>query len=228
MNNFEKVDLEYFFDPICPWAWITSRFICEVQRHKEIVVRWRFISLFIVNEEKYESGLISEDYRGRHEAGHKLLRVAARINTDYGNEAVGHFYRQAGIELHLHSKGAEVASKSEVKEMLEVLASEKKLDESADLAKLVSALDDVALDEIISADTKTALERAGSDVGTPILSFGGEASTTFFGPVISSYPLGQEAVELYELIEKLACTKGFAELKRSLREPRTLLPESEI
>ncbi len=228
MNNFENIDLEYFFDPICPWAWITSRFICEVKKYKEIAVRWRFISLFIINEEKYKSGSISQDYRNRHETGHKLLRVAAQIETDHGNESVGHFYRQAGIELHLHGKGVEVASRSIVEEMLKVLLAEKKLGDSADIAKLASALDDEALDEIISADTKTALERAGSDVGTPILSFGGEASTTFFGPVISSFPMGQESVELYELIEKLARTKGFAELKRSLREPRTLLPESAI
>jgi 2-hydroxychromene-2-carboxylate isomerase len=206
-------DVEFFWDPVCPWAWITSRWVEEVAAQRSLDVDWRFISLRMVNADRPDPTGYLERARPAHQRGLRMLRIAAAVRDAHGRDRVGPLYTAIGTRIH-------VAREAE------------SLDDAAALASLVGELgfaddmakaaDDERWDEAIRADTDTALERAGKDVGTPVLTFGPPDGPSFFGPVISRIPRGDEAVDLWNCVEHIAHFPGFAELKRSTREkPQT-------
>ena len=205
-------DLDFFFDPICPWAWITSRWVCNVSEQRSYEVDWRFISLWIVNEEKTEEWYTPQ-YRAGHYFGHQGLRIADAIRLGESDPtAVGRWYTAIGTALHVGGQ-RELARDDSLAWYRGVL-------ESGNFdARYLDAADDESHDAHIRADTELALSRTGKDVGTPILTFhpGADNEASFFGPVISKAPIGTEAVELWDAIEKLATMSGMAELKRSNR-----------
>ncbi len=205
-------DLDFFFDPVCPWAWITSRWVSEVQALRDYDVQWRFISLRFLNEEKMDYSAMPEGYKEIHAAGTQGLRVAARARHERGNDAVATVYTALGTSLHNRQERAAFVG-DPVAHVAGLLAV---VNLPAEWAS--SALDD-SFDAEIRAETELALERTGKDVGTPILTFrpGAADEGSFFGPVISSIPRGDEAVALWDAVETLATTSGMAELKRSLR-----------
>lgn len=205
-------DLDFFFDPVCPWAWITSRWVSEVQALRDYDVQWRFISLRFLNEEKMDYSAMPEGYKEIHAAGTQGLRVAARARHERGNDAVATVYTALGTSLHNRQERAAFVG-DPVAHVAGLLAA---VNLPAEWAS--SALDD-SFDAEIRAETELALERTGKDVGTPILTFrpGASDEGSFFGPVISSIPRGDEAVALWDAVETLATTSGMAELKRSLR-----------
>lgn len=211
MSNQKAADLEFFFDPVCPWAWITSRWVEEVRSLRAYDVRWRFISLKLLNGSN-TADWYTDQYKRWHAMGHEALRVAARIDTELGNEAVGRFYTVLGTEGHNKNRRDDFAASTEsfVGEVLSIAG----LD-----ASLIDAAFDESLDAVISADTELALERTGRDVGTPILTFhpGASDEGSFFGPVIARIPRGAEALRLWDAVEIVATTPGVAELKRSNR-----------
>jgi hypothetical protein len=205
-------DLDFFFDPVCPWAWITSRWVSEVQQLRSYDVQWKFISLKFLNEDKMDYSKMPEGYKDVHAAGTNGLRVAARARAEQGNEACGAVYTSLGTSLHKNQEREKFVA-----------------DPVAHIASLLtaaglpavwaeSALDD-SFDTLIRTETELALERTGKDVGTPILTFhpGGAKEASFFGPVISTIPRGEEAMKLWDAIETIATSSGMAELKRSLR-----------
>jgi 2-hydroxychromene-2-carboxylate isomerase len=205
-------DVEFFFDPICPWAWLTSRWTCEVAERRGLDVDWRFICLRMVNENMtYES----PGYLNAHSGGHKMLRVAAAGREAAGNDAVAHLYTEFGLRVHNAGRG-----RSEVREgnlaLIEEAVSAVGLDPT-----IAAAADDEVFDAILRKETELALSRTGPDVGTPILTFapGTEREASFFGPVISRIPRGDEAVDLWDAVEKLARMPGLYELKRTNRQP---------
>ena len=204
-------DLDFFLDPICPWAWITSRWVVEVQQQRQYDVEWRFISLAIVNEHLVADWYTPE-YRRGHVAGLELLRVADAVRVAQGNEGVGRLYTAYGESLH--TEGRREALRTDTHEfVLDALRragihrgfADHRLDESHDAH--------------LRAETELALARTGKDVGTPIITFhpGGEREASFFGPVIARIPRGDDATRLWDAIEIVATTSGMAELKRSLR-----------
>lgn len=204
-------DLEFFFDPICPWAWITSRWVVEVQGLRSYDVRWRPISLKVLNQHQ-TADWYTPEYRTMHAIGHQNLRVAAALDERLGNEAMGAFYTALGTAGHTNGRRQDFMDKSR-DFTAECLA-------SAGLpTEFVERMEDESLDAGIVASTDTALERTGRDVGTPILTFhpGAENEGSFFGPVIARIPRGEEAVRLWNAVEIVATTPGVAELKRSLR-----------
>lgn len=211
MSNQKAADLEFFFDPVCPWAWITSRWVEEVRSLRAYDVRWRFISLKLLNGSN-TADWYTDQYKRWHAMGHEALRVAARIDAELGNEAVGRFYATIGTEGHNKKRRDDFAASTEsfVGEVLSIAG----LD-----AGLIDAAFDESLDAVISADTELALERTGRDVGTPILTFhpGASDEGSFFGPVIARIPRGAEALRLWDAVEIVATTPGVAELKRSNR-----------
>ena len=156
-------DLEFFFDPVCPWAWITSRWVTEVQAAAHYEVNWRFIWLKMINEDRTDDWYTPE-YRAGHMAGLYGLRVADQVRLEHGNDAVGALYTalgefdpRRGSPARDHRRpGGGPAS---------VL-------KSADLPPGVA---DAALDEshdaYIRTETELAFERTGKDVGTPIITF---------------------------------------------------------
>ena len=211
MSNQKAADLEFFFDPVCPWAWITSRWVEEVRSLRSYDVRWRFISLKLLNGSN-TADWYTDQYKRWHAMGHEALRVAARIDAELGNDAVGRFYTVLGTEGHNKNRRDDFAASTEsfVSEVLSIAG----LD-----ASLIDAAFDESLDAVISADTELALERTGRDVGTPILTFhpGASDEGSFFGPVIARIPRGAEALRLWDAVEIVATTPGVAELKRSNR-----------
>ncbi len=203
-------DLDFYFDPMCPFAWQTSRWVHQVIDEKGIVVDWRFISLLYLNEEKAAKGEVPEGYMTAAEAGLKLLRVCAAVKAAEGSDATGRLYTAIGEQIW--DKGVPSTSV----DVDAALA-------SADLnASYADAHDDESWDALLRSETERAVSKAGKDVGTPILTFGPPDGNSFFGPVISSLPTPEQAVEIYEAVRVLADFATFSELKRTTRPPLDL------
>ncbi|HEY4376011.1 MAG TPA: hypothetical protein VGM93_02590 [Acidimicrobiales bacterium] len=207
----DAADVEFFFDPICPWAWLTSRWVSEVAGQRDLTVDWRFICLAIVND-RPDDPPRSEAHIAGHAIGQKLLRVAAAVRDAEGPGRVGELYTQFGGDLHVRGRRDELAEHWQ-EGFPDYLA-------SVGLApEYVAAAQDEAWDAVLRSETAEALSRAGSDVGTPIISFTKDGVTSsFFGPVISRVPRGEEAIRLWDAVWEVATFPGLAEIKRSLRE----------
>lgn len=205
-------DLDFFFDPVCPFAWITSRWVTEVQRQRDYSVNWRFISLKMINENN-TADWYDDAYKAGHMRGLWGLRIADQLRLQGDHAAIARWYTALGTEIHVHKRGAEYRDAPD--EFLRAILGDAGLD-----ASLVQHSTDESHDAFIRSETDLAFTRTGKDVGTPILTFApdteGEAS--FFGPIISKAPLGPEAVRLWDAVEVLARSR-VAELKRSKRDP---------
>jgi hypothetical protein len=207
-------DLNFYFDPVCPFAWITSKWVRMVAAQRDYSVDWRFISLRIVNANVDYAAHFPADYDEGHTAGLRLLRVAARVRAEHGRTTVGPLYEAIGNRLFDTPRDERLsASDQGARHLLEPL-----LDEVGLPGDLADALDDTTFDDAIRAETEEALALTGRDVGTPILHFKPPGGTAFFGPVISRLPSRDDAVELWDHVIALTGFPGFAEIKRSLRE----------
>lgn len=204
-------DLEFFFDPVCPFAWLTSRWVEEVARQRDYDITWRFISLRMINRDN-TAEWYTPDYQAMHQAGLYGLRVADAGRLAHGNEVVDRIYTAYGTAIHLDRR-IEQLRDDPVAFGKDVLGAAGLPIELAD-----ASLDD-SHDAYIRADGDLALERTGKDVGTPILTFhpGAVDEGSFFGPVISKVPRGEQAIELWDAVELIATTPGMSELKRSNR-----------
>jgi 2-hydroxychromene-2-carboxylate isomerase len=212
-------DLRFWFDPVCPFAWMTSKWVRQVAKQREYAVDWRQISLRLLNRDVDYDAHFPPEYEAGHTAGLRLLRVVSRTREEHGGEAVGRLYEALGTQIFEVSPDTPpVPERLDRGEVLpEALA-------AAGLpAELAGALEDRSWDDGISASTDEALALTGKDVGTPILHFQPPHGVAFFGPVISRLPSADEAVALWDHVVGLASFPGFAELKRSLRE-RPQLP----
>jgi hypothetical protein len=201
-------DLEFFWDPVCPWAWITSRWVVNVLEEKAMEVDWRFISLRMVNHDKdYE-----KDFRPGYERGHtrglELLRVAAAARAELGRDAVLPLYTAFGRTIHIERNATAFDDPGGVEAVLA------DLDYPAALSTATTSKD---YDDLIWSDTTEALDRCGGNIGTPVLSFSPPDGPSFFGPVINLAPKGREAVELWDAVIALGSNPHFSELKRSTR-----------
>lgn len=204
-------DLEFFFDPGCPWAWVTSRWVTEVSKLRNYEVSWKFISLSMINTDRgYPEN--SDYHKMVHAFGLKALRVASAARASGGNDAVAKFYTAIGTTIH-NEKKREGFDTDPHKFLTSILSTHSLPTNWAD------SFEDETHTALIRYETDTALSRTGKDVGTPILTFkpGSPNEGSFFGPVISKIPRGDEAVKLWDAVETIATTSGVAELKRSLR-----------
>jgi hypothetical protein len=209
-------DVHFYFDPVCPFAWMTSKWVRKVQARREYAVDWRFISLRLLNSHIDYDAHFPPEYEAGHTAGLRLLRVAARTRAEHGREAMGPLYASLGARVFDHETAGDDAEHREVRGTREFVTPV--LAEVGLPAELADALDDPSWDDVIQAETDEALSLTGKDVGTPILQFEPPDGVAFFGPVISRLPGDDEAVELWDHVIALARFPGFAELKRSLRE----------
>ena len=208
-------DIHFYFDPVCPFAWITSRWVRIVQAQRDYTVEWRFISLRMINAAVNYDTHFPSGYEAGHTAGLRLLRVAARARAEYGRDAVGPLY--AAVGARVFDTAADLAqADGRYRGTRAFLAPA--LAEAGLPAWLGDALDDPSFDAEIRQETDEALALTGKDVGTPIIQFQPPAGVAFFGPVISRLPTEAEAVPLWDNVLGLASFPGFAELKRSLRE----------
>ncbi|ROR89748.1 hypothetical protein [Nocardioides aurantiacus] len=217
-------DLRFWFDPVCPFAWMTSRWVRLVQEERSYDVEWRFISLRLLNAAVDYDAQFPPEYAAGHTAGLRLLRVAARVREDHGPEAVARLYEALGERIfETPRSGGWTDADQSVDERGTAAFLAPVLAEVGLPASLVDALSDAALDEVVRAETDEALALTGRDVGTPIMQVDPPDGVAFFGPVISRVPDAAGAAVLWDHVVGLARYPGFAELKRSLRE-RPQLP----
>ena len=193
---------EFWFDPSCPWAWITSRWILEVQAQRDIEVKWNIFSLAVLNEGRE----LKPEYRKRIDKSWGPVRVIAAAKKKNGYEVILPLYTEIGTLFH---PGAKPVAKETISEALQ----NQKLDPT-----LIDFYDTNDFDQDLRDSTKAGLDLVGDDVGTPIISIEGVA---FFGPVLTPAPKGSEALKLWDGVVAAASLPGFFELKRT----RTARPQ---
>ena len=196
-----KVD--FWFDPICPYAWCTSRWLVEVQKHRDIDITWHIISLAVVNEGRD----LDAGYRKHIDEAWVPVRVVAAAARRHGQGVVGDLYTEIGTRLHDEGQDATVEQRDAA--IAEAL-SELGLD--TDLAQ---AADSDEFDADFRESTAAAQALVGSDVGTPVIALNGVG---FFGPVLTRVPRGEQAASLFDASVTLGEYPHFFELKRSRTE----------
>jgi hypothetical protein len=208
----QHYDVEFFWDPVCPWAWLTSRWVDEVARIRNLNVDWRFISLRLLNKERDYERDFPPGYVAGHTTGLKLLRVAAAIRADGDRTRMASLYTQFGGDIHVRGRREDMNDHWETcfPDYLRSVGIEE---------EYLAAANDDRWDALLQAETDEALSRTGRDVGTPIISFTRSGETySFFGPVMSRVPRGADALRLWDAVWEVATFPGMAELKRTLRE----------
>jgi 2-hydroxychromene-2-carboxylate isomerase len=187
---------DFWFDPLCPFAWITSRWMLEVEQVREVRVNWRVMSLYFLNKDRD----LNPDYQARVSRGLPIGRVLMATEQQVGPEGLLPLYTALGERIH-HEKqdiGREL-----------VVAS---LAAAGLPAELVEAMDDASYDEALRSSHQEAIDRVGDDVGTPTIAFNGSA---FFGPVLSRIPRGDDAGRIWDGTIALADFDYFFEIKRT-------------
>ena len=191
-----KTSAEFWFDPVCPWAWMTSRWILEVEKVRDISVQWNLFSLAHLNRDKE----LPEEYKSRLIRSWQSTRVIAAAQKENGSSITLPLY--TAISSRIHLKKMDVG----------VLLFEEALTEVGLNPALAQAMSDESLNAAIIESHERGIALVGNDVGTPIISVGG---TAFFGPVISPAPKGEEAGKLWDGVVGVASYPGFFEIKRS-------------
>ncbi|MDQ1417138.1 MAG: hypothetical protein QOF81_2751 [Acidimicrobiaceae bacterium] len=192
--------VDFWFDPLCPWAWIASRWLLEVQTQRPIAPRWHVMSLAYLNEDKD----ISDDYRQMLATAWGPVRVCIAAAQKYGDDVLGPLYTAIGNRFHMEKMPRERAT-------IEAALTEVGLP-----VELADAMDDTGYDEAVKVSHHAGMDQVGYEVGTPVISVNGVA---FFGPVISPIPRGEAAAKLWDGVLLVAGTDGFYELKRTRERP---------
>ncbi len=207
-------DIHFYFDPVCPFAWMTSKWVRIVQAQRDYRVDWRFISLRLLNADIDYVEHFPAGYEAGHRAGLRLLRVAARVRAERGRDAVGPLYAALGARIFdTVDDRSRADGWAGTGAFLEPILFDLCLP-----AQFAETLDDESWDAELASETDEALSLTGKDVGTPIIHFQPPTGVAFFGPVISRLPTEDQAGPLWDHVVGLAGFTGFAELKRSLRE----------
>ena len=192
----ERGVADFWFDPVCPWAWMTSRWMMEVEKIREIDVRWHVMSLAVLNEGRD----LPEDYRALMDRAWAPVRVLIAAQQQHGDKVVKPLYDAMGTRIHPGGN----------KDLKQVIA--EALDEVGLPADLARFADSTEVDEQLRASHAEGIGLVGEDVGTPIVSFNG---TAFFGPVVTPAPKGEAAGRLWDGCVLVSSTPGFFELKRT-------------
>ncbi len=202
MTEQELTPVDFWFDPLCPWAWITSRWMLEVQQVRPVQVRWHVMSLAVLNEGK--TGM-PERYVELMKQAWGPVRVAIAAEQRFGPEVLGPLYTALGTRFHQEKLDRDRATV------------EAALAEAGLPTDLADAMESTEYDEALRASHAEGIERVGYEVGTPILSMNG---TSIFGPVVTPIPRGEAAARLWDGVNLVTQTDGFFELKRSrTRDP---------
>lgn len=193
--------VDFWFDPLCPWAWMTSRWMLEVEQVRDVHTVFHVMSLSVLNE----GNDVSEEYREMIETGWGPVRLAIAVEERHGSDMLREFYTAIGTRHHNQGRefGPELFA-----EVIEAIGAD---------ADLADAASDTSLDALVRESHQDGISRVGEDVGTPVISIDGIA---FFGPVLSPAPKGEDAGRVFDGARLLAGYDGFFELKRSrTRDP---------
>ncbi|MFD9466459.1 disulfide bond formation protein DsbA [Streptomyces sp. NPDC060027] len=197
MRHDSPTTVDFWFDPTCPWAWLTSRWILEVARHRPLELRWHLMSLSVLNEGRTD---LPERWHRDLALRMEPVRVCAAAGQAYGPEVLGRLYTELGTRFHLEKAPKERSTYAAA------LA-------AADLdPALADAAGSEEFDGAVRASHRDGIGRVGTDVGTPVVAVNDVA---FFGPVVTPAPRGEAAVKLWDGVLAVAGTEGFFELKRT-------------
>ncbi|MEU0289660.1 DsbA family protein [Streptomyces sp. NPDC052492] len=197
MRHDTPTPVDFWFDPTCPWAWLTSRWLLEVAQRRPLQLRWHLMSLTVLNEGRAD---LPERWHRDLAARMEPVRVCAAAEQRYGAGVLGGLYTELGTRFHLGREPKERATYAAA------LAAA-----GCDPA-LAGAAGSEAYDGAVRASHHDAIGRVGADVGTPVVAVGDVA---FFGPVVTPAPRGEAAVRLWDGVLAVAATDGFFELKRT-------------
>jgi 2-hydroxychromene-2-carboxylate isomerase len=191
-----SISVEMWFDPICPWAWLTSRWLMEVERVRDVEVTWSVMSLAVLNDGRE----LPSEYRSMMERSWGPVRVIVAAARDHGHTVIKPLFDAMGTRIHL---GGE-------EDYLQVIsAALQEVGLPADLLRFATS-SDVDVDVRVSHDRAIAL--VGEEVGTPVIAMAGSA---FFGPVVTPAPKGEAAGRLWDGWVLMTGTPGFFEIKRT-------------
>ena len=193
----EPTVVDFWFDPLCPWAWISSRWILNAAEVRDLEVQWHVMSLAELNSGRDD---LSDKYKELMAQAWGPVRVVVAAGQAHGPEVVGPLYTALGTRFHV--QGEERDRDTIGKALADVGLP----------AELLDAIDSDAYDEALRESHYDGINRVGMDVGTPVISVGGVA---FFGPVVTPAPKGEAAGKLWDGVLLVAGTEGFYELKRT-------------
>jgi hypothetical protein len=196
----DREDMQFYFDPLCPWAWITSRWMLEVEKVRPVRVDWRIMSLAYLNLVQHEGKGLSEEYQERMSRAWGPVRVCAAAAADAGPAVLGPLYTAIGTRFHNQGRRDDPAVIPEA------------LQEAGLPVWLADAAETAEFDDVIKKSHHEAFDQVGLDVGTPVVRIRGKA---LFGPVITPAPKGEAAGELWDGLVLVSKADGFFELKRS-------------
>jgi len=198
----ERQQVDFWFDPLCPWAWMASRWMLEVEKVRPVHTVFHVMSLSVLNEGRD----LDPGYLDHMKRGLIGVRAAIGVEQQYGTEALRDFYTALGTRYH--PMGDTVGDPEVVKAALRECGFDETIADRAQTDEY---------DEALRLSHHQGMDPVGSDVGTPVLHINGKA---LFGPVISPAPTGEAAGDLFDGVSKVTAADGFFELKRSRdREP---------
>lgn len=194
-----KNKADFWFDPLCPFAWVTSRWIGEVEAVRDIETEWHVMSLAVLNEGRD----LEPAYRESMDNAWGMVRVIIAAREEHGPQVIKPLYDAMGTLIHNQGE----------KDRAQVIT--KALAECGLPASLADAATTDAYDRQLRASHEEGISLVGQDVGTPVVAFNG---TAFFGPVLTRIPRGEEAGRIWDATTAIAAYPHFFELKRSRTE----------
>ncbi|MGW3688141.1 mycothiol-dependent nitroreductase Rv2466c family protein [Streptomyces sp. NPDC005125] len=199
-----KTPADFWFDPLCPWAWMTSRWMLEVEKVRDVEVRWHVMSLAVLNENRLDE--LPDEYRDMLETkAWGPVRVVVAAQQKHGDGIVGPLYTALGTRFHNQGEGPTREA---------IVAA---LEDVGLPAELAEYADSDTYDAELRASHQEGIDKVGQDVGTPVIAVPGSdgEQVAFFGPVVTPAPKGEEAAKLWDGTLLVASIPGFYEIKRS-------------
>ncbi|MEU9534829.1 MULTISPECIES: mycothiol-dependent nitroreductase Rv2466c family protein [Streptomyces] len=199
-----RTPVDFWFDPVCPWAWMTSRWMLEVEKVRDVEVRWHVMSLSVLNEDRLDD--LPAEYRDMLEnKAWGPVRVVVAAQQLHGDEVVGPLYTALGTRFHNRGEGV-------TREAVEAALKDVGLP-----VELADHADSDTYDTELRASHEEGIDKVGQEVGTPVIAVPGAdgEQLAFFGPVVTPAPKGEEAAKLWDGTLMVASIPGFYEIKRT-------------